>query len=250
MRRFFLQQNDNRTAFIKQKLQEVGNNTFEIEKDISKMSKDDIVIVTPSYKWTIDTLQKIPQGATVFGGMFREELKEQINKLDYHNFMLDEDFVLKNATFTAEAFLVDLISNTKLSLFEQKILILGSGRVAKAIWLVLLKLGVNFDLAMRNKSEQNYARLISNKVFQIDDLKSVVGNYDTIINTIPFEIFENYKENNFKKDVTIFELASRKCLNKDNFPHINYIFCPSLPSKYLGDSAGKLMLQFILKTIN
>ncbi len=249
MRKIFLQQNDNRTNFIKHKLQEKGIFTLDFETNLSKITKNDVVIVTPAYKWTREIASKIPQGATIFGGNYKEELNDILGVYNYHNFMKNEDFVLKNASYTAEAFLVNLISDTKTSLFDQKIAVLGSGRVAKAIWLVLYKLGVPFDVSMRNEKEINHAKLLSNKVFHLENFKSQAKNYDTIINTIPFEIFENYNENDFKKDVAVFELASKKCLNIEKFPHINYIFCPSLPSKYMGDSAGDLMLQFVLKTL-
>ncbi len=226
----------------------MGENTLDFEPNLDKITKKDIVIVTPAFKWTEEIAKKIPRGTTVFGGMYKDA-KDYIEQLDYHNFMLDEDFVLKNATYTAEGFLVDLIKNTKMSLFEQKILILGSGRVSKAVQYILYRLSVPFDVAMRNEKELNLAKLLTKRAVNIKDLKEVIKNYDTIINTIPFEIFEDYIKDDFKSDVVIFELASKKCLDVNNLPDINYVFCPSIPSKYLGDSAGKLMLQFVLDAL-
>ena len=249
MRKFFLQENDNRTNFIKKKLQERGELVANFEENLKDISSRDIVVVTPAYKWTENIVKQIPQDTTVFGGNFNKDLQDYFDKLNYYNFMNNEDFVLQNANYTAEAFLVDLISNTKNSLFDQKILVLGSGRVAKAIWIVLHKLGVPFDISARNEKELNYAKLISKNVFSTTKLKRHTKKYDTIVNTIPFEIFEKFSEQNFKNNVNIFELASKKCLNIAKFSQINYIFCPSLPSKYLGNSAGKLMLQFITKTL-
>lgn len=249
MRKFFLQQNDNRTNYIKQKLQEKGKVVLDFEPNVGEITKDDVVIVTPAFKWTSEIAQKIPRESIVFGGMFRDDIKNIIEQLNYHNFMLDEDFVLKNATYTAEGFLADLILNTKSSLFDQKILILGSGRVAKAVQYILHKLSVPFDVAMRNEKEVYFAKLLAKKAFYLDDLKVITKDYDTIINTIPFEVFEKFDKNDFKKDVVVFELASKKCLNVEKLSEIKYVFCPSIPSKYLGNSAGDLMFQFVLRTI-
>jgi dipicolinate synthase subunit A len=184
---------------------------------------------------------------TIFGGAIAPEFKTilKTKNIKYFNIMLNEDFVLKNATLTAEGMLCDLILNSPNSMYEQNILIIGSGRVAKAVGYLFLKLGLNFDFAMRNEKEYNLTKLFAKKCFLGEEYKNYLKNYDVVINTVPAVIFNQSDIEKFKKDCYVFELASKRCLEGLKVQNVNYVLCPALPSKYTPKSAGKLIVELI-----
>ncbi|NCB48028.1 MAG: hypothetical protein EOM55_00125 [Clostridia bacterium] len=244
MKNYFLDLKDRRLLEVKTMLEERGLNVFDFEENIEKISSFDVCVVSPSYRWKKETLSLLKDRTTVFGGAVAEEFFAEKERINYINLMENERFVVENARLTAEAFLADLISNTKKSLYEQNILVLGNGRVAKAVWQVLHDLKVKFDVSMRDEKECFLSELVSKKSFLLKDIFENLKDYDTVINTIPIELFSD--DSFFKKGANVFELASKKCLNENNIKQVNYILCPSLPAKYMPFSAGKLIFNEIM----
>ena len=246
MANFYLDLQDRRVQEVAKLLNNRGYNVFDFEDNLINISNNDVCIVSPAYKWKKEILLKIKSGVTVFGSKLQDELKNYVNNINYISLMDIEDFVIENAKLTAEGFLADLIINTDKSLFEQKILILGNGRVAKTVWYLLYKLGVNFDVSMRRESEFNLSKLIANKSYLGESYKDFLLQYDIVVNTIPAKLFSLEDEKYFKKGSVLFELASKKCL-EENFEKIKYVLCPALPSKYTPKSAGKLIYNEVIK---
>ncbi len=246
--KFYLDSKDRRLPFVEKFLKEKGHNTLKFsEENIHNIVSGDILILAPAFKWNEDLVNKMPSNVTIFAGAISEEYLKIFNKkhIKYINFMDDEDFVLKNATLTAEGMLCDLILNTNKSMFNSNILILGSGRVAKAVGYLFYKLGLNFDFAMRNEKEFNHIKLFARKCILGEEYKNQLKNYDVVINTIPDVLFSKEDENKFKKDSCVFELASKKCLEGVEIKNFKYVLCPALPSKYTPESASELMIEVI-----
>ena len=246
--KFFLDLTDKRLPFVKDYLQQQKKQVEGFNKeDMSYINSGDVIIVSPAFKWNETLVNALPNNITIFAGNISDDYKLTIkNKnIKYINFMTHEDFVLKNATLTAEGFLSDLILNTKSSMFNQQILILGSGRVAKAVGYLFYKLGLTFDFAMRNEKEYNHTKLFARKCFLGDSYKNVLKDYDVVINTIPAVIFNEKDANKFKKDCYVFELASKQCLEGVSTQNFNYVLCPALPSKYTPKTAADLMIEIL-----
>lgn len=246
--KFFLDLTDKRLPFVKDYLQQQKKQVEGFNKeDMSYINSGDVIIVSPAFKWNETLVNALPNNITIFAGNISDDYKLTIkNKnIKYINFMTHEDFVLKNATLTAEGFLSDLILNTKSSMFNQQILILGSGRVAKAVGYLFYKLGLTFDFAMRNEKEYNHTKLFARKCFLGDSYKKALKDYDIVINTIPAVIFDEKDANKFKKDCYVFELASKQCLEGVSTKNFNYVLCPALPSKYTPKTAADLMIEIL-----
>lgn len=246
--KFFLDLTDKRLPFVKDYLQQQKKQVEGFNKeDMSYINSGDVIIVSPAFKWNETLVNALPNNITIFAGNISDDYKLTIKnkKIKYINFMTHEDFVLKNAILTAEGFLSDLILNTKSSMFNQQILILGSGRVAKAVGYLFYKLGLTFDFAMRNEKEYNHTKLFARKCFLGDSYKKVLKDYDVVINTIPAVIFDDKDANKFKKDCYVFELASKQCLEGVSTQNFNYVLCPALPSKYTPKTAADLMIEIL-----
>lgn len=245
---FYLDFNDKRLPYVYEMLKNKKINAFKFDfENTLNISKGDVVVLSPAFKWNEELANKLPSNIYIVCGKVSEEILNIFNnkKITYFNLMSDEDFVLKNAILTAEGMLADLILNTEKSIFEANILILGGGRVAKAVGVLFNKLGLKCDFSMRNNFKLLEAQLVCNNIVEWGNFKSNLKNYDVIINTIPDKIFEKEDLSKFKNDSVLFELASVKCL-QDEAVNIKYVLCPALPSKYTPQAAGKLIFDYIL----
>lgn len=241
MTKYFLDLSDKRLREVKVMLEERNERVFDFEASLREIRSTDVCVVSPAYKWKREILGALEEGTAVFGGAVPQELSGEKERLKYINFMEDESFVVKNALMTAEAFLAEIILHTDASLFEQKIVVLGSGRVAKAVWQVLRDLHIRFDCAMRNEKERFLSEMVAENSLDIRGIEPLLKDYDVVVNTIPFQLFEN--DDDFKAGAVVFELASRNCLKEAS--QVKYILCPSLPAKHMPKSAGKEILKFL-----
>lgn len=245
MNRYFLGLNDKRIKEVARILESEGKAVYDFETNLEKIERGDIVIVSPAYKWKEEIISKLREEILVFGSKVRDDHKKFLEKVRYVDLMSIEDFVIDNAKLTAENFLVDFILNTNSSMYEQKILILGNGRVAKALWYLFLKLGISFDVMMRREDEYNLSKLIANNSYKFDEYESRIGQYDVVINTIPTCLFKDASR--FKENCVVFELASVNCL--EDAKGVKYVLCPALPAKYSPKSAGRLIMNVVKDTL-
>lgn len=246
--KFILYLKDKRIVYVQEYLNSKGYETQEFnQNNLTKITQGDVVILSPAFKWNETLVNDMPGSITIFGGAIAPEFKTifENKNIKYLNIMLNEDFVLKNATLTAEGMLCDLILNTPSSMYEQNILIIGSGRVAKAVGYLFLKLGLNFDFAMRNEKEYNLTKLFAKKCYLGEEYKEHLKDYDVVINTVPAVIFTQEDTNKFKKGCYVFELASKQCLEGVKTQNLNYVLCPALPSKYTAKSAANLIIELV-----
>lgn len=249
---FYLDLSDKRLPFVSSFLKESGVKSlgFNFESN-TQMQEGDVLVLSPAFKWTENQAQKLSNKIKVVCGKVSDEILKIFNSknIKYFNLMDDEDFVLKNAILTAEGTLADIILNTSKSIFDCSILILGSGRVAKAVAVLFNKLGLKFDMSMRDNFKLLESQLVCTNAVDWKDYKSQLKNYDIVINTIPVKLFDKSDAPNFKAGSVLFELASVKCLQDFEPEHFKYVFCPALPSKYTPESAGKLIYEYLLKNI-
>lgn len=245
---FLIDLNDRRLLFVDKELKSLGFKTLLFSQDnFKKLAKGDFIVLSPAYKWNLEMAQKLPNEINIVCGATPQEVKDIFyNKgIKYYNLMENEDFVLKNATLTAEGALADLIFYTKTSIFESNVLILGSGRCAKAMAYLLYKLGVKFDLSMRDEYKLKQSQLLCNKAVPWLQFKASLKDYDAVINTIPVKLFEEGDLPKFKEGSVVLELASKQCLQDLKIEKFNYVLCPALPSKYTPQSAGKLIFDYV-----
>lgn len=152
----------------------------------------------------------------------------------------DEVFATKNAWLTAECTLAHIILNTDKSIYDNEILILGSGRCAKTMSLLLKRLGIKTTAAMRNKRDIESASLFFDDAFHINDLKQKIDDFDVVINTIPARVLFN---NTIKNEQTlVLEVASI-----DQKLSGNYMLLPALPGKHCPYAAAKIMHEALLR---
>jgi len=245
---YFLDLSDERNVYVKQLLEKNTEKTAAFSFDnVSLINKGDSIIFSPAKKFSNDEVNKLPNNITIFAGnslnQYLDVLKEK--QITFVNIMEDEIFTIKNANLTCEGVLALMIEKSKKSLFDNSVLILGGGRIAKGMAVLLGKLGVNFAMVSFNPVKFPDYFLYSKKCYFkysfVEDLK----NFDIIINTIPAQILDNEIVEKIAKDTVFIETASVDCLDRNKATHFDFIPAPALPKKYTCETAGKFLFEMI-----
>lgn len=156
-------------------------------------------------------INKVSEGGIIFGGRFPDDFKkkaEEINlvTIDYSK---REEFAILNAEATAEGALQAAMENTERTIMGQKILIIGMGRIAKALIRILGGFNAEITAAARKSSDRAWAEIYGCKGIDISALKSEVEKADIIFNTVPAMIVDSKLLENIRQDSIIIDLASK-----------------------------------------
>lgn len=244
----FIDLQDKRNYFAKEILSEKREVKAYNGKN-GELKQGDVLIFSPAKKIDLNEALSLPRGITVYTGNVCEQILKIFKEkyITVKNFLDDEKFTLKNAKLTAEGVLGLIIENTPKSLFETKILILGGGRISKALAVLLNKLNVSCAVTSFTKSEYYNAFYYSSEQYFGKEYVKEVGLYDVIVNTRPVffvgkEVIDKIKEN------TLFiETASTECLNKKDVKNFLYFPAPALPQKFCPLSAGRIIAEKVLE---
>lgn len=115
------------------------------------------------------------------GGFLTSCTKRGARCVDYGQ---REDFALYNAVPTAEAILALLINNLPVTIWDSSILILGYGRIGKALASMLKKLGA--DVTASARKAKDFAMMDTAGVNSITTGHyGGLDSFDAVVNTIP-----------------------------------------------------------------
>lgn len=225
---------DKRMVYAAEYLEKHG---FKYMKSIDEC--DFVLLPVPVKKEMLDTLN----GKFAFYG-----------KGDYKNgfdYMKDETYVLKNAFLTAEGAVACLEENTDYSLIGKNILIIGYGRIAKALRKILCSYGSNITVCSRSAVSGAQAEFDGVEHISFSELKKK-SNFDIVINTVPHIVLTKDELTALKKGVLILDLASfpggvdtlvAKSLG------IQLINGRGMPSVYTQKTAGEIIGEAVVNII-
>lgn len=225
---------DKRMIYAKEYLQ---NNNF-----ICTLNSDDadfVLLPVPVKKYMLAELN----GKLAFFGM-----GDYKNGYDY---MKNENYVLKNAVLTAEGAVSYIEENTTYSLLNKKILILGYGRIGKALHRILNSYGAEITVCSRSEESKTLAKFNGAKHIHFEDLVGK-NDADIIINTVPHIVLTKKELSAVKSDALILDLASfpggvdmlvAKSLG------IEVLNGKAMPSRFTEKSAGYIIGEAVINII-
>ncbi len=186
---------------------------------------------------------EITKGKPVFFGK-----GEHRNGYDY---MKNEAYVLKNAFLTAEGAVTLLEENTDFSLTHSKILIIGYGRIGKALYKLLSAYGADISVCSRSDVSKAQESFDGCNHIDFESMKKQ-NDFDIIINTVPHIVLTKDELKACKSSVVILDLASfpggvdtlvAKSLG------IRIINGKGMPSVYTCRTAGEIIGEAVLNII-
>ncbi len=190
----------------------------------------------------------------VFGGGFPSEASEVLNKRNivYADMNNNEDFLIYNAYLTAQGAVRLLLSSTQRLITGKKILVTGFGRISKALVLLLRSLGAYVTVCARSTRQLTEAECMGYETLELKDMSKKIYTYDFIFNTVPDNIFTFSDIAAIDSGAIYFELASKPYgAPVSVFEELDkkLIDGASLPGRYLSESAGERIAEFIRKMV-
>ncbi|MCL2631010.1 MAG: hypothetical protein FWD49_05765 [Firmicutes bacterium] len=206
-------------------------------------------VITPSI------IAMLEEGSELFSRSLSEEVKELALKKNilHTNYFDNEEFVYKNAYLTAEGTLAHIITNTDSSIVGLKTLILGYGKVGKALAKVLKDNYAFVAVANRIGAKLDEAVLFADKTFKLSELKSEIGNYAVVVNTIPHLVLTKDLLKQLNSECFVIDLASLPGgvdTNAVKELNIKLLHALGIPGKVAPKSASEYIKAVITQTPN
>lgn len=162
-----------------------------------------------------------------------------------------EDFLIENAYLTAEAALAEAIAGSEISLINSSVLIVGFGRIGKALLSYLKPFTADITVCARSESARALASAQCCTTIEFEALKNA-HSYDYIFNTVPFPVFNDDELTAVPKESLLLDLASFPGGVDEHLAKsmgINLIVARGLPNKFSPKTAGSLVARAVDKSV-
>ncbi len=197
---------------------------------------------------------EIATGIPIFAGNVTPEVAElaQVYGHTISDYYESETFIYKNALATAEGAVFLTMQHSDRTIFGSRILITGFGRIAKYTARLLDSFGADICICARKTQDRAYAETLGYTAIDFDSLSEKIRNFDTVINTVPANVFTQEVLSNMKSNKIYIELASAPYgVSKTLADKYNIEICDGrgLPSRYSPRSAGKYIADEISREL-
>ena len=246
--KYYIDVLDKRNLYLKEKLLDLGRSVedFDINK-LNNMQSGDYLIFSPAKKFDIDFIKLLPKNICFVSGNISNDAKLVLieKQIKHINLMEDEVFTVKNANLTCEGVLALMLEKSERSIYESNVLIIGGGRIAKYMALLLSKLGVKFSIVSYNPVKFPSYFMFTNSCYFKKSFMKDLDKFDIIINTIPNIVFDEGDIEKIAPKTIFIETASVNCLDKEKVQNFDYILAPALPTKFAPITASEYMFESI-----
>lgn len=199
-------------------------------------------------------LRAAKPGTLALGGRISEPVREAartagVELLDYFE---RPELACLNAVPTAEGCLALLMQMRERTIWESPFLVLGYGRIGRAVADRLAMLGGRVTVAVRSAEQRANARCAGHRSAALSQLTQILPVFDAVVNTIPALVLGRPQLKKLPKDAVIIDLASRP--GGTDFAAaasmgLRAEHALSLPAKCAPQTAGALVAQTVLTMI-
>lgn len=159
--------------------------------------------------------------------------------------LADEITVTQNAALTAQAAVILTQTHTKSSLFQKPCLILGWGRIAKALARLLSGWGALVTVLARSPAARAEADSWGLAALRPDEKP---GPFSFVFNTVPAQVLTGEALESLGPDCLWVELASRPYgLCPEDRVRVRQLFAGNLPGRILPVSAAEILYRGICR---
>lgn len=140
-------------------------------------------------------------------GDLTQHLSEQYG-LEICDYYSREEVQVANAIPTAEGAIMRMMEETEYTVQDSRCLVIGYGRIGKALSHRLQALGAAVTVAARKNSDLALIRACGCRAVLTLDLKEKLGEYDAIFNTVPAQVLDETDFQLMRPGCLLVELAS------------------------------------------
>lgn len=220
------------------------------------LSTDVLILPLPAFSGTLVSnteisqdalLHIIPPDIRIFAGVVPDALQGRM--IDYNQ---DEAFQLSGAIATAEGSIELMMRHLPITLYGARCLIIGYGRIGKALSSRLAALGM--DVTVSARKESDWAAIREQGLCQERTGVYEHGfDYDCIINTVPAMVLPSEALQRIAKDCLLLDLASKPGgldWEESRKLNLNAIHALALPGKVAPITSGLAIRDTILDHLN
>lgn len=246
---------DKRYHYLEKALKEDGYSIFAYGEEETYSDSQIIYVMALTEEVTEEKTVRLKNNSMLFCNKLSDEAAKLIKQknITYYNVIDNESYVIKNACLTAEGALGYLICNTDTSLKDMPVLIIGYGRVGKALAKIFKDNYLSISVATNDPIEYAHAAMYAEKVFTFSDLHKNINGYKAIVNTVPMIILNEEILKNVGNDCFILDLASKPggldyayaVANK-----LNYLHALSVPAIVSPKTAALILKDAIIERLD
>ena len=151
-------------------------------------------------------------GTLALGGRISEPVRKaaQAAGVELVDYFLRPELACLNAVPTAEGCLALLMQLRQRTIWESEFLVLGYGRVGRAVARRLQALGGQVTIAARAPEQRAAARCAGLHAAPLTALEQLLPHFDAVINTIPAPVLGAAQLRCLPRGALILDLASRQ----------------------------------------
>lgn len=216
------------------------------------VSSDNVYINTPfsDKKVTLDELSLKSKGKKIIAGSIKPEMYQlnMNNEIETIDILDREELAVLNAISTSEGAIQIAMDETKRTIHDSNILILGFGKTGKILAKMLDGIGANVYCQARENIDLAWIKAYGYHPIHQSELDKELSKYDIIMNTVPAMMLDEEKLKKVRNDCVIIDLASNPGgvdRNAAKQLGIKMIWALSLPGKV----APVTCAEFIKDTI-
>lgn len=172
--------------------------------------------------------------------------------LDFVDYFDREELVALNALATAEGALSLILRNSPLTIWDSRVLVIGSGRIGKMLAERLRALGAHVTVSARKPGDMAYIRAMGCKAADTRTLGPELKRFDTVVNTVPALVLGREQLLLMRPDTLCIDLASRPggldfAAAKEL--DLNVIWALGLPAETAPETAGRIIKETLLNIL-
>lgn len=209
---------------------------------------DEPLVLTP------ELMSQIPSRVLFLIGTANESLRAAAQESGFNLVEIAklEEFACRNAVPTAEGAVQLALENLPFTINEAEMLVLGFGRVGKAVAKLLSAMGARVTVAARKESQRQEAESLGCESLDLRLLAGRIGRYRAVFNTVPAPVLDKPRLSALTPGSLIIDLAS--------FPggtdfaeasklKLKAVLASGLPGKTAPESAGKILSEAVFKIL-
>lgn len=205
--------------------------------------------------FTADLINAADASKTIFGGKIPKALAEEMRAQGaaVFDYCEREELMIMNAVPTAEGALEIALAESPITLSAAEALIIGYGRIGRVLARRLSALGARVTAAARKYSALAWAEAEGCTPLQIKNLKSEIGKFDIIFNTVPSMLLEADTLGAVNRNTLIIDLASKPGgvdFNAAADMRLKVIWALSLPGKTAPITSGQIIKDTITNILD
>lgn len=176
------------------------------------LSSNKIDINTPFSKENIsieELIAKLDGKKFIAGSISDNVIKlAEAKNIEIIDLMQREELTVLNTISTAEGAIQIAMQETLTTIHGSNVLVLGFGRIGKILSKMLSGIGAKVACEARKESDIAWIKAYGYNPIHLNSLEENIGNYDIIINTIPYIVLDDKILDKVKRDCLIIDLAS------------------------------------------